>query len=88
MREKERPKNFAKTVIRLLGYFREQWYTLPIIVLLSLGATVAALVGPFLIGRVIDGLVYPLGFLHPIFANLGGGGGKPAAGTQYAAVFV
>jgi ATP-binding cassette subfamily B protein len=76
MREKERPKNFAKTVLRLLGYFREQWYALPVIFLLSLGATVAALVGPFLIGRVIDGLVYPYPeltvtrFALPIFVLL------------------
>jgi ATP-binding cassette subfamily B protein len=76
MREKERPKNFTKTVFRLLGCFREQWYALPVIFLLSLGATVAALVGPFLIGRIIDGLVYPYPeltvtrFALPIFAVL------------------
>jgi len=58
-REKERPKNFAKTVARLLSYFREQWFVLVIIFALSLAASLAALVGPFLIGRVIDGLVDP-----------------------------
>ena len=58
-RERERPRQLRKTVMRLMGYFREQWYILPVIFLLSLGATVAALVGPFLIGLVIDGLVYP-----------------------------
>ena len=58
-REKERPRQLRKTVLRLLGYFREQWYILPVIFLLSMGATLAALVGPFLIGLVIDALVYP-----------------------------
>ncbi|MCL2603336.1 MAG: ABC transporter ATP-binding protein/permease [Defluviitaleaceae bacterium] len=75
-RERERPRNFFKTVFRLLGYFREQWYALPVIFVLSLGATAAALVGPFLIGRVIDGLVYPYPapevtrFAIPIFTLL------------------
>jgi len=55
----ERPRNFAKTVARLLGYFREQWFVLIIIFALSLAASVTALAGPFLIGRVIDGLVEP-----------------------------
>jgi len=59
MQARERPKNFAKTVARLLGYFREQWFVLVIIFALSLAASVAALLGPFLIGRVIDGLVEP-----------------------------
>ena len=58
-RVNERPKNFSKTVARLLGYFREQWFMLVFIFGLSLAASVAALVGPFLIGRVIDGLVEP-----------------------------
>jgi len=55
----ERPRNFAKTVARLMGYFREQWFVLVIIFALSLAASAAALAGPFLIGRVIDGLVEP-----------------------------
>ena len=59
MRESERPKNFSKTVIRLLGYFREQWFVLVIIFALSLAAAAAALIGPFFIGRIIDGLITP-----------------------------
>ncbi|MCL2189386.1 MAG: ABC transporter ATP-binding protein/permease [Defluviitaleaceae bacterium] len=75
-RERERPKHLTKTILRLLGYFREQWYALPAIFLLSIGATAAALIGPFLIGRLIDGLVYPFPaatvtrFALPIFGLL------------------
>ena len=58
-RAHERPRNFAKTVARLLGYFREQWHVIIIIFALSVAASVAALAGPFLIGRVIDGLAEP-----------------------------
>ena len=54
LREKERPKNFLKTLVRLLGYFRGQQYVLILIFFLSLGASAAALAGPFLIGRVVD----------------------------------
>ena len=58
-RERERPRNMRKTILRLLSYFREQWYALPVIFMLSLGATAAALAGPFFIGRIIDSMVYP-----------------------------
>jgi len=58
-RVSERPRNFSKTVARLMGYFQKQWFVLVIIFALSLAASVAALMGPFLIGRVIDGLVEP-----------------------------
>jgi len=54
MREKERPKNFTKTLFRLLSYFRGQQYVLILIFFLSLGASAAALAGPFLTGRVVD----------------------------------
>jgi ATP-binding cassette subfamily B protein len=56
LREKERPKNFVKTLFRLLSYFRGQQYVLIIIFFLSLGASAAALAGPFLTGRVVDSL--------------------------------
>jgi len=55
----ERPRHFGKTVARLMSYFREQWFVLVIIFALSVAASIAALAGPFLIGRVIDGLVDP-----------------------------
>jgi len=59
MHAQERPKNLAKTVFRLLSYFRGQWFVLVIIFALSLGAATAALIGPFFIGRIIDGLTAP-----------------------------
>ncbi|MCL1786772.1 MAG: ABC transporter ATP-binding protein, partial [Defluviitaleaceae bacterium] len=54
LREKERPKHFVKTLMRLLRYFKGQQYVLILIFILSLGASAAALAGPFLIGRVVD----------------------------------
>ena len=51
---KERPKNFTKTLMRLLGYFKGQRHLLVIIFLLSIGASAAALAGPFLTGVTID----------------------------------
>jgi len=59
MRANDRPKNFAKTVLRLMGYFRQDWPQLVIIFALSLAAAAAALIGPFFIGRIIDGLTAP-----------------------------
>jgi len=72
LREKERPKNFAKTMARLLGFFRGQQYVLILIFFLSLGASAAALAGPFLIGRVVDSLVdeYAVPYIMLIFAAL------------------
>ena len=59
MRANDRPKNFAKTVLRLMRYFRQDWPQLVIIFALSLAAAAAALIGPFFIGRIIDGLTAP-----------------------------
>jgi len=72
MREKERPKNFAKTLFRLLGYFRGQQYVLIIIFILSLGASAAALAGPFLMGRVVDSLAdaYAVPYIMLVFGAL------------------
>ncbi|MCL2285372.1 MAG: ABC transporter ATP-binding protein/permease [Firmicutes bacterium] len=72
LREKERPKNFTKTLLRLLGYFRGQQYVLIIIFFLSLGASAAALAGPFLIGRVVDSLAdqYAVPYIMLIFTAL------------------
>ena len=72
LREKERPKNFAKTLARLLGFFRGQQYVLILIFFLSLGASAAALAGPFLIGRVVDSLAdaYAVPYIMLIFAAL------------------
>jgi len=57
MREPEKPKDFFKTIARLLTYFSGQWHILALIFVLSLGASVAALISPFLIGVTIDYLV-------------------------------
>ena len=54
LRAEDKPKNFVKTIVRLLGYFRGQQYVLILIFLLSLGASAVALTWPFLTGRVID----------------------------------
>ena len=54
MKEKDRPKNFFKTLVRLLSFFKGQQYILILIFFLSLGASAAALAGPFLIGQVVD----------------------------------
>jgi len=70
MRAEERPKNLAKTVLRLLSYFRGQWTVLVIIFGLSLGAATAALVGPFFVGRIIDGLTAPEGVPELVFIFL------------------
>lgn len=56
MREAEKPKNTKKTVLRLLYFFKGQWTEIILIFLLVLGSSVTALVSPYLIGRVIDGL--------------------------------
>jgi len=72
MREKERPKNFTKTLFRLLGYFRGQQYVLMLIFALALGTTAAALAGPFLTGRVIDSLAdeYAVPYITLIFGAM------------------
>jgi len=67
MREKERPKHFVKTLVRLLGFLRAQRYVLVLIFLMSMGASAAALFGPLMIGRVIDSLVEPMGYEGVIF---------------------
>ena len=59
MREPEKPKDFRKTILRLFSYFNGQWHVLGIIFVLSLGATTAALLSPFLIGNIIDGIAEP-----------------------------
>ena len=69
MREKERPKHFTKTLTRLLGLFRGQQYILILIFVLSLGASAAALAGPFLTGRVVDSLAdeYAVPYIALVF---------------------
>ena len=52
----DKPKNFIKTVARLLSYFRGQQHVLILVFILSLGASAAALAGPYLTGRVVDNL--------------------------------
>ena len=54
MRQKEKPKNFTKTLGRLLGFFKGQQYVLVAIFILSLLGSLAALLGPLLTGRLID----------------------------------
>ena len=56
LRQQEKPKNFTKTLVRLLSFFRGQQYVLILVVLLSIGASAAALAGPFLTGLVVDHL--------------------------------
>ena len=72
LREKERPKNFFKTLYRLLKYFHGQQYVLAIIFILSLGASAAALAGPFLTGRVVDSLAaeYAVPYIMLIFGAM------------------
>ncbi|MCL1988665.1 MAG: ABC transporter ATP-binding protein/permease [Firmicutes bacterium] len=57
MREPEKPKDFFKTIARLLTYFSGQWHILALIFVLALGSSVAALISPFLIGLTIDYLI-------------------------------
>ena len=63
MREKEKPKHFVKTMLRLLKFLSGQRFTLVLIFVLALGASAAAMMGPFLIGQVIDNIVYPTDYL-------------------------
>jgi len=56
LRAADKPKNFTKTLLRLLGFFRGQQYVLILVILLSIGASAAALAGPFLTGLVVDHL--------------------------------
>jgi len=56
LRAQEKPKNFTKTLVRLLSFFRGQQYVLILVILLSIGASAAALAGPFLTGLVVDHL--------------------------------
>ena len=70
MREKDKPKNFFRTMVRLLGYFKGQRQVLAVIFILSLGASAAAMVGPFLIGLVIDSLVEPTPYVMLIFGAM------------------
>ena len=67
MREKERPKHFIKTIARLLGFLSGQRGVLIAIFFLSIGASAAAMVGPFLIGVVIDHLAEPVGMITLVF---------------------
>ena len=67
LREKERPKHFIKTVMRLLGFLSGQRGLLILIFLLSVGASAAATVGPFLIGLVVDSLTEPLDLIYLVF---------------------
>ncbi|MCL2216953.1 MAG: hypothetical protein FWB91_08040 [Defluviitaleaceae bacterium] len=70
MREKERPKHFIKTIIRLLGFLGGQRLTLVFIFLLAIGASAAAMVGPFLIGLVIDSIAESGDYLTLVFAAI------------------
>jgi len=56
MRTEDKPKNFSKTIKRLLGYFRGQQFTLVAIFFLALGASAVPLAGPLLTGRVVDSI--------------------------------
>ncbi|MCL2665932.1 MAG: ABC transporter ATP-binding protein/permease [Defluviitaleaceae bacterium] len=56
MREKEKPKDFKKTVRRLLGFFKGSRHMLVLIFFLVLGSSAAALVTPMLIGNAVDAL--------------------------------
>ena len=67
MRENEKPKNFIKTVMRLLGFLSGQRGLLILIFVLSIGASAAATAGPFLIGLAIDSLAEPVDFIVLVF---------------------
>ena len=66
MREKERPKHFIKTIMRLLGFLRGQRGVLILIFFLSLAASASATIGPFLMGLVIDYLANQTGVLTQV----------------------
>ncbi|MCL2839436.1 MAG: ABC transporter ATP-binding protein/permease [Defluviitaleaceae bacterium] len=70
MREKEKPKHFVKTILRLLSFLRGQRFTLVLIFVLAFGASAAAMIGPFLIGQVIDNIVYPTDTLTLVFVAM------------------
>jgi len=56
LRTQEKPKKFTKTLLRLLGFFSGQQYVLILVIILSIGASAAALAGPFITGLVVDHL--------------------------------
>ena len=70
MQKKERPKDFFKTLLRLIGYFKGQRHVLVLIFVLSLGASVGVLAGPFLIGQIIDSFVDSQAVVLAVFLAL------------------
>jgi len=70
MQKKERPKDFVKTLLRLLGYFKGQKHVLALIFVLSLGASAGALISPFLIGQIIDSFVDSQAVVLAVFLAL------------------
>jgi len=58
-RSDDKPKNFMKTIARLMGYFRGQRVLLGVVVVLALMTSVGAMMGPYFIGLLVDGLVAP-----------------------------
>jgi ATP-binding cassette subfamily B protein len=59
MAEKVRAKNTRQTLFRLWGYLRRQRNTLAVVSILVVLSTLAAITGPYLMGRAIDDYIIP-----------------------------
>ena len=53
----EKPKDFRQTMVRLIVYLRPFWTTLSLILLLAIGSTGFAIVGPRILGDVTNKVV-------------------------------
>ncbi len=53
----EKPKAFRQTMVRLIVYLRPFWATLALILVLAIGSTIFAIVGPRILGNVTNMVV-------------------------------
>ncbi|MFT9057180.1 MAG: ABC transporter ATP-binding protein [Ethanoligenens sp.] len=69
----EKPKNFGKTVLRLLGYFSREMHVLAIILVFVLVDAALMLAVPYLEGRAVDYMAGGRGHVafSPLFAVIG-----------------
>lgn len=57
MEKKNRPDNLPKTLLRLLGYFKDVWFLIVLVILMALYAGVTEILATKMAGNVTDNLI-------------------------------
>lgn len=53
----EKPKNFGRTIQRLVSYLRPFWFTLIVVLIFAIASTVFAILSPRILGNITNTIV-------------------------------